>query len=118
MQRQRLVYHVDPVQYAIRLLVPPGSALLDTPAFAPYQGPLDGEAPTHRWRHPDPRMDALQARVTTLVEEAAARQEDPAQTFHAVLAAALAAAGRAEPPPVETLRGHPPAPRLSEPWFC
>jgi hypothetical protein len=117
--REGLAHHVDPVQYAIRLLVPPGSVLLDTPAFAPYLGPLDAEALTHRWRHPDPRMDALQARVAVLVEDAA-REAQPAEAvFSAIRRAALATAGMPEadaphPPP----GGHPPAPRLSEPWFC
>src|SRR5205085_2018941 len=39
--RHRLVGHVDPVQYSIRLLVPRGSALVGTPAMAPYLGPFD-----------------------------------------------------------------------------
>jgi radical SAM superfamily enzyme YgiQ (UPF0313 family) len=118
-QGEGLAHHVDAVQYAIRLLVPPGSALLGTPQFAPYQGPLDAEALSHSWRHPDPRMDALQARVAALVEDAAARDEDAATTVRAIHDAALQAAGLpAAPAGWLAAQGHPPAPRLSEPWFC
>ncbi|HKI98043.1 MAG TPA: CUAEP/CCAEP-tail radical SAM protein [bacterium] len=116
---ERLIHHVDPVQYAIRLLVPPGSALLDTPQLTPHLGALDAEALTYTWRHPDPRMDALQTRVAALVESAATQGEDPAATFRTVYDAALAAAGQpALAPDWLAAHGHPPAPRLSEPWFC
>lgn len=37
-----LVRHVDPVQYAIRLLVPRGSSLLGTPALASHLRPVNG----------------------------------------------------------------------------
>ena len=50
-----LVDHVDPVQYTIRLLIPPGSMLLDRPAIRPFLGPLDQAAFSYRWSHPDRR---------------------------------------------------------------
>jgi radical SAM superfamily enzyme YgiQ (UPF0313 family) len=118
--REGLVHHVDPVQLAIRLLVPSGSALLGTPQFAPFQGPLDAAALSHTWRHPDPRMDALQRRVAVLVEEAAGDPAPDAEaTFRAVHAAAQEAAGH-PPDPSQLPSGvaHPLAPRLTEPWFC
>jgi len=40
-ETEGLIDHVDPVQYTIRLLVPPRSALLDRPAIRPFLGPLD-----------------------------------------------------------------------------
>ena len=36
-----LIDHVDPVQYGLRLLVPPGSLLLETEALRPHLGPLE-----------------------------------------------------------------------------
>jgi radical SAM superfamily enzyme YgiQ (UPF0313 family) len=118
--RERLVHHVDPVQFAIRLLVPPGSALLGTPQFAPHQGSLDAAALSHTWRHPDPRMDALQKRVAAIVEAAAANGEDAETTFRAIHAAALEAdpPSDAAVPALPAVWSLPPAPRLSEPWFC
>ena len=38
--REDLVDAVDPVQYSLRLLVPPGSLLVDHPAMRPHLGPL------------------------------------------------------------------------------
>ena len=63
---------IDPVQLSLRLLVPPGSLLLAAPDIAPFLGPLDEEALSYRWTHPDPRMDRLADDVGALVEQAAA----------------------------------------------
>ncbi len=113
-----LVAHVDPVMLSIRLLVPPGSALLSDPTSATWLGDLDAEAFTYRWAHPDPRMDALHAAVSALVEEAAQTQERPPATFAKIWQAAHEAAGLASTrPPRPTTRRHPP-PRLTESWFC
>ncbi len=111
-----LIDHVDPVQFSIRLLVPPGSYLLDRPAMKPYLGPLDQASFSYRWAHPDPRMDRLHKEVSALVERDAREGADPSVTFHRIRALA---AGRS---PAEVMCGLPGdrlrAPRLSEPWFC
>src|SRR5262249_48941114 len=52
-EEHELIDHVDPVQYTIRLLVPPGSYLLDRPAMKPHLGPLDQASFSYRWAHPD-----------------------------------------------------------------
>ena len=106
---------IDPVQFSLRLLVPPGSLLVGDPELA-LEG-IDAAALTWRWRHADPRMDALQARVAALVDAAATRGEDPAATVNEVKALALAAAGRAHSHvarPFSTAG----TPRLTENWFC
>jgi hypothetical protein len=64
-----LVDAVDPVQYSLRLLVPPGSLLAGQPAMRPHLGPLVEDAFSHPWRHPDARMDALQGEVACVVLE-------------------------------------------------
>lgn len=111
-----LIDHVDPVQYTIRLLVPPGSYLLDRPAMKPFLGPLDQASFSYRWVHPDPRMDRLQKEVSALVEADARIGEDPAVTFYRVWALA---AGRPAAADFTALRrDRLRAPRLSEPWFC
>jgi len=56
-----LVDSVDPIQYSLRLLVPPGSLLADHPAMRPHLGPLVEHAFSYAWTHPDPRMDVLQS---------------------------------------------------------
>lgn len=107
---------LDPVQLSLRLLVPPGSLLEGDPDIA-FEG-LDEAALSWRWRHPDPRMDALQARLAREVEAAAERGEDPPATIARVKILALAAAGL----PHGHVRTLAPdqrrSPRLTESWFC
>jgi radical SAM superfamily enzyme YgiQ (UPF0313 family) len=111
-----LIDHVDPVQYSIRLLVPPGSYLLDRPAMKRYLGPLDQASFSYRWAHPDPRMDRLQKEVSALVEADTKAEADAADTFYRIkaLATGRRPADVFSPLPRDRIR----APRLSEPWFC
>ena len=106
---------IDPVQFSLRLLVPPGSLLIGDPELALEV--LDETALTWRWKHPDPRMDALQARVATLVEAGATRGDDPAATVNEVKALALAAAGRTHSHVARPFSSAG-SPRLTETWFC
>jgi len=115
-----LVYNVDPVQYAIRLLLPPGSSLLGTSQITPFVGELDEELFTFRWKHPDPRVEALFDDVSKVVELAARTLEDQLVTFYKIKGLALdAMAGKK----VSTYdlrvsrKGHR-LPGLTEPWFC
>jgi radical SAM superfamily enzyme YgiQ (UPF0313 family) len=122
-----LIDHVDPVQYAIRLLIPPGSWLADHAETLPHRGALDEAALTYRWTHPDPQMDQLQREVSQLVEKAAGAKEDSLTTFYRVGALAQ---GR-QPEAVEAVEaveaamgamgapspGRKLAPRLTESWF-
>jgi radical SAM superfamily enzyme YgiQ (UPF0313 family) len=114
-----LIDHIDPVQYTLRLLVPPGSALLDRAETYAWLGPLDEAAFTYRWAHPDPRMDRLHAQASRLVEEADRQRENPRVTFYRLQALARTAANLPSPPrpsflPPERRR----VPRLTESWFC
>jgi radical SAM superfamily enzyme YgiQ (UPF0313 family) len=111
-----LIDHVDPVQYAIRLLIPPHSWLADHPETLPYRGELDEAAFTYRWTHPDPRMDHLQRDVSRLVEQDARAGDDTAVTFYRVMQLAH---GRQPESAVCTLApDRARAPRLTESWFC
>src|SRR5919197_3337514 len=97
---ERLVDATDPLQYALRLLVPPGSWLPDQPALRPHLRGLVPDGFHHAWSHPDPRVDTLQADVAAAVAAAADRREDVAVTFDRVRALAAAAAGVPAPAPV------------------
>jgi radical SAM superfamily enzyme YgiQ (UPF0313 family) len=115
-----LIDHVDPVQYSVRLLVPPGSLLLSQPDSDQWLGRLVQESFSYEWAHPDPRMDELHSRVSALVEQAASSNEDAAETFYTILELAHAVrgddlAGRSAPR-VDPARLRPP--RLTEAWFC
>jgi radical SAM superfamily enzyme YgiQ (UPF0313 family) len=111
-----LIDNVDPVQYTIRLLVPPGSYLLNRPEMQAHLGRLDQASFSYLWTHPDPHMDRLQKKVSALVEKDVHAGEDPAKTFYRVWSLA---AGRNPLTPVPVLApDRDRAPRLSEPWFC
>jgi hypothetical protein len=107
---------LDPVQLSIRLLIPPGSLLEGDPSIR-FEG-LDPAALTWRWRHEDPRMDRLQARIAAEVEAAAAAREEPLATIARVKVLTLAEAGL----PHGHVRILAPdqrrVPRLTESWFC
>ena len=111
---------VDPVQYAIRLLVPPGSALLSRPWMQEHLGALDPAGFTFRWTHPDPRMDDLYRSVQEIVARGTADQAPGHEIVAAIRDAAVAVRDgrppnhRRPPPLAPRLQ----SPRLTEPWFC
>jgi radical SAM superfamily enzyme YgiQ (UPF0313 family) len=115
-----LVECVAPVQYGIRLLIPGGSRLLDLPEIRAMAGDFDRAALAHRWTHRDPRVDALQREVVTLVGRGLAADRQAA--FGQVWQRAHEFAGRADPPsavpPRRSGRRRPPVPYLNEPWYC
>ncbi len=118
---------IDPIQLAIRLLVPPGSALVQPLRSGknvdelleprPWFGPLAPDQFHHRWTHPDPRMDALHEQVQRAVERGARGKLADRDVILEIRDLAYDAAGRPAPP-------RPPdgderlSPKLSEPWFC
>jgi radical SAM superfamily enzyme YgiQ (UPF0313 family) len=117
-----LIDQIDPVQYSIRLLVPPGSALIHQSEADTWLGPLHPEDLTYTWGHPDPRMDALHQAVSNLVAAAAETGGDPRTTFYRAKSLAYAVAlGRSVSleTPAPSLPAEPGSnPKLTEAWFC
>ncbi len=119
-EREELLDCIDPVQYAVRLLVPPGSWLLSHPAMKLFLASRQQENFTYLWVHPEPRMDRLHRQVTGLVQEAAADNENSCRTFAGIRELAESARDGREPdlislvPPPHISRPL----RLTEPWFC
>ncbi len=111
----RLVYHVDPVQFAVRLLIPPGSYLLNRPETKALSLTLDETAFSYVWSHPDARMDELHKTVNTLVESDARADVDALDTFYRIWELATDMQGSRHTP---LCRNHLPAPRITEAWFC
>lgn len=119
-----LIDAIDAVQYAIRLLIPPGSALLgqveQLGSIEKFVGPLDQAGFQYPWTHPDPRMDGLHRDISLAVEEAAKAAEDPFETFDRLRTITDRIAGRNAPIVQRSSRrpreNRPP--RMSEPWFC
>ena len=125
-EQHGLIDCIDPVQYSVRLLVPPGSALLTPPKTHPmpmaqFLGSLDQQKFQHTWAHPDPRMDALQQTVTKVVENSTKAKEDPERTFYRLWelvydTAELDFASLNKAASLKPDRIRPP--RMTEPWFC
>ena len=85
-----------------------------------YLAGFDASALTHRWSHPDPRVDHLCAEALTLVQSSEAEEASRPEIFARLWAAAHKAAGLPMPavpaPVVAPRRG--PIPYLNEPWYC
>jgi radical SAM superfamily enzyme YgiQ (UPF0313 family) len=117
-----LVGNVSPIQYAIRLLIPRGSRLLELPLVQEFVSDFDPQALAYPWTHPDPRMDRLHADVLAVVGGNQTTAEDRYAIFARVWDL-TEAAGRAAPsdPFALTATSVPcrePIPHLSEPWYC
>src|SRR4029077_12746060 len=110
-----LVGHVAPIQLAIRLLIPEGSRLLVLDEMGRHGGAFDPATLTHRWTHPDPRVDGLHAAVAALV--GARLTADRHTTFDAISALAHESAGIPRRS-TKRARDRPTVPFLNEPWYC
>ena len=125
-EQHGLIDCIDPVQYSVRLLVPPGSALLTPPEAHPtpmsqFLGPLDQQKFQHTWAHPDPRMDKLQQSVAQVVENSTKVKEDPERTFYRLWKLVYDTAGLEFDSLNKKVFLNPDRvrpPRMTEPWFC
>jgi radical SAM superfamily enzyme YgiQ (UPF0313 family) len=117
-----LVGNISPIQYAIRLLIPRGSRLLELPLVQEFVGDFDPAALAYPWSHPDPRVDRLHADVLAVVGGNQATAEDRFALFARVWEL-TEAAGETAPSDSFALaatgvRSREPIPYLSEPWYC
>jgi len=119
-EEHHLIEHVDPVHFTIRLLIPPGSSLLDAPDKKAWLGELDPASYSYRWQHPDPRMDNLHSAVSELVEKAQRAQADSIETFFHIKALALQAKQQdmCVSCSINAYGTRKVIPHLTETWFC
>lgn len=118
-----LVDSIAPIQYAIRLLIPEGSRLLDVPSTREVVGRFDAAALCYPWTHPDPSVDALYADVLRAVKQAGSGLQERRVLFSTVWQRATEALGDRSQRALATqaLVDRPARaaiPWLSEPWFC
>jgi radical SAM superfamily enzyme YgiQ (UPF0313 family) len=117
-----VIEHVPSIQLAIRLLIPDGSRLLELADIRALIDPFDAASLVYPWRHPDPRVDALQEAIARVVGRGP-RQSRTA-VFERVEALVRAAAGEGEGANEIVRRPSGPAivratvPYLDEPWYC
>ena len=110
-----LIRSVAPVQLTIRLLIPPGSRLLELAEIRALVGPLDEAALVYPWSNSDSEVDKLQTQVQALVQRAGTKSND--QLFGEIWRLAHDHAGRSVPPVPAMGTQRAPA-QLSEPWYC
>jgi radical SAM superfamily enzyme YgiQ (UPF0313 family) len=118
--RLRLVDQVSPIQYAIRLLIPPGSKLLELPEVQKLVQGLDEAKLSYTWHNADPRVDALQRDLEYLVQRCAGQQAPRREVFRRIWERAYQgvgdAVGKAPFPELPPMAGF--VPYLTEPWYC
>jgi radical SAM superfamily enzyme YgiQ (UPF0313 family) len=113
--RLGLVPAVSPIQYALRLLIPQASRMLELADVRERIAHFDPRSLTHIWRHEDPRVDRLQREIEQFV---GTRLSAPrSEMFADVWEMAHAAAGTAAPPRTPLL-ARAAIPYLDEPWYC
>jgi radical SAM superfamily enzyme YgiQ (UPF0313 family) len=116
--RHDLAGNVDPVQLSIRLLVPDGSLLLDSPEMQQHLGAYDPEALSWTWTPEHSATDVLQRSLAAIAANGADAGEQPDTTFARMWRTIVETAGRdpeREPLPMGATAGRP---RMTEPWFC
>ena len=109
-----IVGWVAPVQWAIRLLIPNGSRLLELPEARAVVAGFDSVALSYRWTHPDPRMDLLQQKVERVVRESSKLGLNREQVFEMI----LEAAGGSRMPTIRPIATCSGIPYFTEPWYC
>ena len=114
--RLDLVDHVAPIQLAIRLLIPQGSRMLELEDMRAVVGAFNAQSLTYPWRHPDPRVDALQTDITRIVgpKLTASRREIFARVWDTAHQRVGLTCARREP----SLISRAAVPYLNEPWYC
>ena len=115
-----LIPNVSPVQYAIRLLIPDGSRLLELDSVRRLVGPFDKAALCYPWVHPDPRVDRLYEDVLATVQDGQRDGETRQEIYRRVWRAAAQARGssRTSPPTTDDVHDRTTVPFLNEPWYC
>jgi hypothetical protein len=111
----KLVGATDPVQMAIKLLIPKGSLLETHPAVTPYLEHYDTEALTWRWRFADQGADMLQKELESIAAKASDCGQETATTMGEMRETVSKTLGEPMPEPTGGIEL---APRLTESWFC
>ena len=114
-----LVERVPPVQYGLRLLLPPGSPLIAPTHAQGLLGDYAAEALTYEWRPLDERIDPLQRVIADLVaEQHADIHAGHARTFGLIRDMVTEATGQPSAAKAAPRRVLPATPGLTESWFC
>jgi radical SAM superfamily enzyme YgiQ (UPF0313 family) len=112
-----LIENVQPIQLAIRLLIPSGSRLLELPETQTLIGPFDRPSLAYRWKSPDRRVDDLQRELEAAIQKSAKFGLSRRRTFAEVSRITDEKLGRV-PADIAPRIDRAAIPYLTEPWYC
>ena len=114
-----LVEAVSPIQFAIRLLIPPGSRMLELDDVKEMVSPLDPVALVYPWKNSNPALDTLANELQELVATSEKQKRTRSETFELIYRTANLAGGRRIPlSQMSVLPSRATVPYLNEPWYC
>ena len=114
LDHHRLWSATDPVQLAIKLLIPQGSLLETHPAVTPHLLRYEPESLTWTWNFEDPEAGQLHVDLDSIAAEASDCGAEASETLTSMRDRIAGSADARFPPmPVSG-----PTPRLTESWFC
>lgn len=122
-RKHELIENVAPIQFAIRLLIPAGSRLLELPEVRAKVGPFDEVALLYPWQHEDARVDTLCERLQNIVHSGEKMGRPRARIFEHIEDLAFQALGRDAGDRISAaamplLASRATIPYLNEPWYC
>jgi hypothetical protein len=105
----------DPIQMAIKLLIPQGSLLESHPAVTPHLTHYDPTGLTWQWTFAEPDVEVLYKELSAIAADASECGQEVIPTLEAMwMATANAFGSDLGPLPRKSTA----APRLTESWFC
>ncbi len=119
LNRLDLVEAVAPIQLGIRLLIPPGSRLLELEEVRGMVSPFDAEALIYPWRNANPAIDRICEGLQEIVASSEKLKCGRTATFEKMWQTVNHRANREcqkREQPLLTSRAT--VPYLNEPWYC
>lgn len=114
-----LVEAVAPIQLAIRLLIPPGSRLLELEEVRGMVSAFDPKALIYPWKNRNPAIDRLCEELQEVVASREKLNPGRTATFEKMWQTVNEAANRtSEKWQIPLLASPAPVPYLNEPWYC
>ncbi|MGB2663922.1 MAG: CUAEP/CCAEP-tail radical SAM protein [Candidatus Acidiferrum sp.] len=119
LNRLDLVEAVAPIQLGIRLLIPPGSRLLELEEVRGMVSPFDAKALIYPWKNRNAAIDRLCEDLQEIVASSEKLKRGRTVTFEKMWQAANHAANReCEKREQALLPSRATVPYLNEPWYC
>ncbi len=117
--RLNLIENVSSVQYAIRLLIPEGSRLLELVETREVLGAFHQELLSYEWLHPDSQVDDFQKEVMEIVNRGVAENAARYTIFCEIWQCLNGYLAEDLPlPELPATFSRAEIPYLNEPWYC